>query len=117
MSTKEIFEEWVSTYRDVIESIRQSAHELHDSVNQTYDQTKPYGVHLDMVAQSVYDYAYLVCDDEKDVLPLFFGAYYHDSIEDARLTYNDVKQIAHKWMNEEQAHLAALCVSPIIPYL
>ena len=105
--TQEFFNSWIEVHRNVIEDIRKSAHELHDSVNQTYDKDKPYGVHLDMVVQSVYQYAYLVCNDEQDLLPLFFGAFYHDSIEDARLTYNDVKKIARKWMDEEQAHLAA----------
>ena len=105
--SQEPFNSWVKAHRDLLEEVRQSAHELHAQVNQTYDQTKPYGVHLDMVAQSVYDYAYLVCDDEHDLLPLFFGAYYHDSIEDARLTYNDVMATAKRWMDDRQAYLAA----------
>ena len=37
---------------------------------------------------------------------MFFGAYYHDSIEDARLTYNDVIRIAKRWMDDEQALIA-----------
>jgi hypothetical protein len=35
-----------------------------------------------------------------------FGAYYHDSIEDARLTYNDVMKVAKKLMSDEQALMA-----------
>ena len=35
-----------------------------------------------------------------------FGAYFHDSIEDARLTYNDVHKIALEYMNEDQAIIA-----------
>ena len=104
---REEIEVWMRGLRRILEEVRQSAHELHARVNQTYDGTKPYGVHLDMVAQSVYDYAYLVCDDERDLLPLFFGAYYHDSIEDARLTYNDVMATAKRWMDDQQAYLAA----------
>jgi hypothetical protein len=38
---------------------------------------------------------------------LFFAAYYHDSIEDARLTYNDVTKIAKGFMDESQAYMAA----------
>ena len=41
------------------------------------------------------------------MVPIFFGCYYHDSIEDARLTYNDVVRTARKWMTEEQAQMAA----------
>ena len=100
---QEVYNRWVADHRTMIEEIRLSAHALHASVNQTYDDDKPYGVHLDMVAQSVFDYGYEVCSTECDLLPLFFGAYYHDSIEDARLTYNDVVRQARLWMNEEQA--------------
>ena len=38
---------------------------------------------------------------------MVFGAYYHDSIEDARQTYNDVTRTARQWMDDEQAHMAA----------
>lgn len=90
-----------------IEQIRQSAHALHASVNQTYADVYPYGYHLDMVVQAVRDYGHLVCASQDDVLPLFFGAYYHDSIEDARQTYNDVVKAASQFMNDDQAHMAA----------
>ena len=43
---------------------------------------------------------------EQDILPIFFAAFYHDSIEDARLTYNDVMKIAEEQMDKEQAFLA-----------
>lgn len=104
---KESFERWIDEHRDVIEQMRQAAHELHASVNQTYDGDKPYGVHLDMVAQSVFDYGSEVCAGEADVLPMFFGAYFHDSIEDARLTYNDVVKGARQWLDDRQATMAA----------
>ena len=87
--------------------MRYSAHSLHASVNQTYDQVHPYGYHLDMVARGVRDYGHFVCSNEADVVPLMFAAYFHDSIEDARQTYNDVVRIARQFMDEEQALLAA----------
>ncbi len=102
---KEEFKKIIDSNAQVIEQIRKSAHELHASVNQTYDG-HPYGFHLDMVADSVYRYGYLVCDTPSDVLPLFFGAYYHDSIEDARLTYNDVHKRAEQFMDDRQALIA-----------
>ena len=101
--TKEEFQQCVGKYAEEIEAIKQSAHQLHEHVNQTYDKTHPYGFHLDMVVDSVYRYGHEVCADEHDVLPLFFGAYYHDSIEDARQTYNDVKATALRYMDDEQA--------------
>ncbi len=105
--TQNEFQECVKKYAETIEAIKQSAHQLHEHVNQTYDKTHPYGFHLDTVVDSVYQYGHEVCSEEKDVLPLFFGAYYHDSIEDARQTYNDVKATARQYMDEDQALMAA----------
>lgn len=104
---EQVFESFIGKYAKEIAEIRNSAHQLHESVNQTYDDVYPYGYHLDMVADSVYKYGHCVCAGEADVLPLFFGAYYHDSIEDARLTYNDVVKIAKQWMDDQQALMAA----------
>lgn len=90
----------------VINEIRNDAHALHASVNHAYDRIRPYGFHLDMVVNWVRKYIGEVCLNEQDVLPIYFAAFYHDSIEDARLSYNDVMKIASETMNEEQAFLA-----------
>ncbi len=89
-----------------IARIEANAHALHESVNQTYDGRHPYGYHLDMVADAVRCYGADVCQEEGDVVPLLFAAYYHDSIEDARLTYNDVLAVARKCLDESHARLA-----------
>ena len=107
MMTKEEFQSYLEKYAQQIEVIRQSAHTLHQNVNQTYGENLPYGYHLDMVAEGVAEYGHLVCDNENDVLPLFFGAFYHDAIEDARQTYHDVLNAAREFMTEEQALMAA----------
>ena len=60
-------------YAERIENIRQSAHELHRSVNQLYGSNHPYGYHLDMVVDGVRDFGHLVCACEDDVIPMFFG--------------------------------------------
>lgn len=104
--TKYDFKNCIRKYAKEIQLIKQSAHDLHKHVNQTYDKIHPYGFHLDLVAESVYEYGNEVCEAEKDILPLFFGAYYHDSIEDARQTYNDVMAIARQYMDEQEAYLA-----------
>jgi (p)ppGpp synthase/HD superfamily hydrolase len=104
--TKEDFQAFLNKYADQIDHFRQLAHDLHQSVNQTYGGSLPYGFHLDMVVEGVRNYGYLVCVREEDVLPLFFGAYYHDSIEDARLTYNDVMRLARNEMTIAQAMMA-----------
>lgn len=90
----------------VINEIRNDAHALHASVNHAYDRIRPYGFHLDMVVNWVRKYIEEVCKEEQDILPIFFAAFYHDSIEDARLTYNDVMKIAEEQMDKEQAFLA-----------
>ena len=100
MMTKEEYQSFLQQYDAQIGEIRQKAHDLHQSVNQTYGENLPYGFHLDMVAEGLRDYGHLVCAAEADILPLFFGAYFHDSIEDARLTYNDVKA-AFERLNKE----------------
>ena len=84
-----------------------AARDLHDSVNQKYNATLPYGYHLDMVAHYAADYGHEVLADAADLLPLLFGAYFHDSIEDARLSYNDVTRRAAAFMNDAQAYVAA----------
>ena len=104
--TKEEFQGYRDKYRAQIEAIRQRAHELHDNVNQTYGDDLPYGFHLDMVAEGVDEFGHLVCVREDDVLPIFFGAFFHDTIEDTRQSYNDVMKEARKWLSEEQALMA-----------
>ena len=101
--TKQEFEACLERHADEIERIKQSAHELHRSVNQSYGEGLPYSYHLDMVVNNVREFGHMVCASENDVLPLMFGGYFHDSIEDARLTYNDVMHEARMLMTVEQA--------------
>ncbi|MCR4921030.1 MAG: hypothetical protein K5945_04890 [Bacteroidaceae bacterium] len=106
--TKKDFDQYITTHRAELERIREYAHRLHASVNQFYDSNRPYSYHLDMVAQGVFDYGHEVCQTGSDILPLFFGAWFHDSIEDARQTYNDTRKTAHHLgLNDTQAFLAA----------
>ena len=105
--TQQEFQACVEKHRPDINEVRECAHMLHESVNQQYDKRHPYGFHLDMVADSVFKYGHLVCQSEHDVLPLFFGAFYHDSIEDARMSYNDVTKAARLFMDDDQAYMAA----------
>ena len=104
--TIEEYKVYQEKYKKQIEEIRLAAHELHQSVNEIYGDGLPYGFHLDMVVEGISGFGHLVCVREEDVVPLFFGSYFHDSIEDTRKTYNDVMKIALKWMTEEQALMA-----------
>lgn len=102
-----LFERLIQQNAKVIEEIRNSAYSLHEHVGQTYDKTLPYSFHLSMVADAVLKYGHKIIINESDILPVIFAAYYHDSIEDARLTYNDIKDVARKYMSPEQSYMAA----------
>ena len=104
--TRTEYEACIDRFGDIIERIGCGAHRLHDSVNQTYGDGLPYGYHLDMVVSGIRNFGHLVCTAADDVLPLFFGGYYHDSIEDARQTYNDVMKTARQLMTDQQALMA-----------
>lgn len=105
--TKEQFTAFIKAKEGLLTEIRETAWALHASVGQTYDKSQPYGVHLSMVADAAMKFGHEVVEDEADIVPLVFAAYYHDSIEDARLTYNDVKAVARKYMDEGQTFMAA----------
>jgi hypothetical protein len=76
----------------------------HDVVcNQKYNDTLPYSFHLNLVAEQAKKWKYLIkdeyienpqncfSDDEKLFDIVLYGAWGHDLIEDARVTYNDIK--------------------------
>ena len=90
----------------IIEKIRDAAYSLHKNVNQMYDGTLPYSFHLERVAQAAMSAGFEVIEDEADILPVIFGAYFHDSIEDARQTYNDTMKTATKLLGSIQPVLA-----------
>lgn len=104
---QEAFYDQLSALAPQLEAIRQRAHQIHEDVNQTYDGVHPYGYHLDMVAENVKRYGSEIIENPADVAAVIFGAYFHDSIEDARLTYNNVLKEAKELVGEERARMAA----------
>jgi (p)ppGpp synthase/HD superfamily hydrolase len=70
---------------------------LHHSVRQTYNG-RPYGVHLTWCAQTLLKFSKLV--EESKRVTIFDAVCYHDSIEDCRLTYNDLKKLYGKEVAE-----------------
>jgi (p)ppGpp synthase/HD superfamily hydrolase len=65
--------------------------EAHQKVNHLYDG-KPYSVHLSMVAMYALKYIDLIPDSQHQ--NMMNAAWLHDTIEDCRLTYNDIKEVA-----------------------
>ncbi|MCI6144576.1 MAG: phosphodiesterase [Bacteroidales bacterium] len=76
-----------------IEQIAQKASQIHAEVNQTYGDGLPYAFHLRLTASYVTRFAHLLLDSDEEIDTLYAAAWFHDSIEDARLTYNDLKKI------------------------
>ena len=108
MENKTLFSEILERQSDLLERIRHAAHEAHAAVNQFYGVDLPYSYHLDSVAELVARYGGEVCTRVEDVPAVMFGAWFHDSIEDARLTYNDVRKRARSLgLDEAQAFMAA----------
>ena len=102
------FTDSLSTLKHIIDDIQCAAHTAHSDVNQFYGNGLPYSYHLDSVAEYVRRYGHFVCNLHQDVLPLMFGAYFHDSIEDARLSYNDVtKKALEIGLSDVQAYMGA----------
>ena len=105
---KEIYAKFIKDNWGAIMKISLDASELHDVIcNQKYDDKNLFSYHLGMVATYAIDYGHTVCFEERHVLPILFAAYFHDSIEDARLSYNDVFNYAGKYMDNSQANVAA----------
>ena len=99
------FNSFIGSIADIELAIRRRAAKIHEDVNQHYDE-HPYFYHLNEVATNVIDFLPMILDRQEDIIPVLFAAYFHDSIEDARLTYNDVKKIAREYMDDDQALLA-----------
>lgn len=65
----------------------------HDVVcNQKYDNRHPYSFHLESVRNEAVKWKYVLNQlQPKEISEVLSGAIGHDLIEDARLTYNDIK--------------------------
>ena len=78
----------------------------HDVVcNQKYSKTLPYSFHLELVAKQVKLFEHLLgsSDDKQLVL---MGAWGHDLIEDARVTWNDIVHCTNALLYENSVILA-----------
>lgn len=90
---KEEYKRYLQENEGNLKKIYKRASEVHEEVNQSYGPY-PYSYHLQEVGKIVKHWGYHVCTNPSQIITILFGAYFHDSIEDARLTYNDVKKIA-----------------------
>lgn len=93
-----------SNYKDEFNKFALKCYEIHENVNQKYD-SNPYSLHLKMVVNNlplIFEEALecgFITDDMykqsllRDYIKCYYAALLHDTIEDARLTYNDVKRL------------------------
>ena len=66
---------------------------LHDiECNQKYDEKLPYSFHLEMVAKQAEKFKKYIPVDNPYHDAVWVGIWGHDTIEDARVTYNDIKE-------------------------
>lgn len=78
---------------NIIERAKQYAISCHKDVNQKY-ANRDYDFHLKMVAKFAESYQYLIPENLRQ--DFIAAAWTHDVIEDARQTYNDVKNATNK---------------------
>ena len=77
---------------EVFEDFREFAINQHDVVcNQKYGDIHPYSFHLDLVVSQVRLFYNHVNFSRTEQLNVLCGAIGHDLIEDARVTYNDIR--------------------------
>ena len=74
---------------NLIPNARFFAISKHESTNHFYDKDKPYEVHLQMVYDAAKRYIHLV--DPELHQSVLAACWAHDTIEDCRVTYNNVK--------------------------
>jgi (p)ppGpp synthase/HD superfamily hydrolase len=77
-----------------VPSIRRHFFDLHDNnCAQKYDKRLPYSFHLEMVAKQAKKFEKFIPSDNPYYLSVWVGIYGHDAIEDARVTYNDIRNL------------------------
>ena len=86
MQTSETFQAHVAV-------LAEAAAQCHAAVNQTYDGYLPYAFHLRLTASYALRFLPLLQLDEAQGETVLAAAYFHDTLEDARLSYNDLNAL------------------------
>lgn len=69
----------------------QIASRMHEDTNHKYGETLPYSFHLAMAGQIALKYKHFI--PEEDFGDVLAAVYLHDTIEDTRQSYNDIKKM------------------------
>jgi len=84
----------LSNMEKLLNGHRKKASNFHNQTNCSYDG-KEYVTHLDMVVEGINRYE-TVFKNHKDYCIAVIAGYYHDTIEDAQLSFNDVMKATNK---------------------
>ena len=90
----------IQSHQAHIDLIEARASALHASVNQYYGHDLPYAFHLRMAASYLTRFSDDIPMDEDNIETLYAAIYLHDSLEDTRITYNDLKKLLQS-LNEQ----------------
>lgn len=82
---------------DFVKDVMNYAFKCHANTNHFYDG-KPYSVHLEMVYNYAEKYKHLIKDFDPDYA--LAASFAHDTMEDTRQTYNDVKKNCGEFVAE-----------------
>jgi (p)ppGpp synthase/HD superfamily hydrolase len=75
----------------MLEKIKSFAIKAHENVNHLYGN-RPYAFHLNMVVEAAQAFIHHIPEADRDTV--LAAAWLHDTIEDCRLTYNDIVELA-----------------------
>ena len=98
MQTSETFQAHVAV-------LAEAAAQCHAAVNQTYDGYLPYAFHLRLTASYALRFLPLLQLDEAQGETVLAAACFHDTLEDARLSYNDLTALLTRLKDEHQLRL------------
>ena len=72
--------------------------QMHNKVNQLFDNTHPYRIHLKLTVDEAEKFIHLIPVHDRDTV--IAGCWVHDTIEDTGITYNDLLKHTNKIVAE-----------------
>ena len=93
------------TFQAHVAVLAEAAAQCHAAVNQPYDGYLPYAFHLRLTASYALRFLPLLQLDEAQGETVLAAAYFHDTLEDARLSYNDLTALLTRLKDEHQLRL------------
>lgn len=93
------------TFQAHVAVLAEAAAQCHAAVNQTYDGYLPYAFHLRLTASYALRFLPLLQLDEAQGETVLAAACFHDTLEDARLSYNDLTALLTRLKDEHQLRL------------